>query len=263
MKAMILAAGEGKRMRPLTDTTPKPLLPIQGKAIIEHHMDHLVAAHFEELVINVSYLGEQIVHHVEALIQPSLTVHFSREPDLLETGGGIFNALPLLGSEPFVLVNGDTWTDYPLQNLKLPEGMLAHLVLVDNPPEHLSGDFAFSTDSHPELQSSSLPPNQPPKPLSKIQPKLPPKLHSKLPPKLQGVLKEQGDVQYTYSGIAVLHPKLFAGCEPGRYALPPLLRNAMRAGEVTGELYQGRWFDIGTPQRLHEINALLAETDEF
>ena len=238
MKAMILAAGEGKRMRPLTDTMPKPLLPIQGKAIIELHIEQLVAAHFEELVINVSYLGEQIVRHVEALIQPSLKVHFSRETHLLETGGGIFNALPLLGREPFVLVNGDIWTDYPLQDLKLPEGMLAHLVLVDNPPQHLSGDFAFSDELDSKLHSCS---------------------HGI---KQHGVLKAQGDVQYTYSGIAVLHPKLFDGCEKGRFTLPPLLRNAMRLGAVTGEVYQGRWFDIGTPQRLQAINALLAEADE-
>ncbi|PCJ17641.1 MAG: mannose-1-phosphate guanylyltransferase [Gammaproteobacteria bacterium] len=238
MKAMILAAGEGKRMRPLTDTMPKPLLPIQGKAIIEHHLDRLALAGFEQCVINVSYLGEDIVNYLDARVKPALNVQFSREAEPLETGGGIFNALPLLGSKPFVLVNGDVWTDYPFQGLALPKGMLAHMVLVENPPQHVGGDFAFAPAS--EQTASQANGSE-----SRGQPR-------------RGLLMTEGEEQYTYSGIAVLDPLLFAGCQPGYFPLPPLFRKAMQSGQVSGELYQGRWFDIGTPTRLDEINQLLA-----
>lgn len=241
MKVMILAAGEGKRMRPLTHSVPKPMLPIQGKPLIEHHLDRLVAAQFQRFVINVSYLGEQIVRHVEALIQAPLTVDFSQEQALLETGGGIYKALPLLGRDPFVLINGDVWTDYPLEELALPEGMLAHLVLVPNPPQHPEGDFAFTDVSDGNKEDAV--------PLRGGERKSAPR----------GLLKSEGAVQYTYAGFAVVDPELFEGCHGGRFPLPPLLRRAMQQGKVSGELYQGQWYDIGTPQRLEEINLFLSK----
>ena len=216
MKAMILAAGRGKRMRPLTDHTPKPLLPVAGQPLIVHHLDALRAAGFTDLVINTGHLGEQLPVALGDGRDWGVQITWSPEPpDALETGGGIFQALPLLGPEPFLVVNGDVWSDYPLARLpRVPVG-LAHLVLVTNPPHHAKGDFFLAQN---------------------------------------GRVAEQGEPKLTFSGISVLRPELFAGCTAGRFPLGPLLRQAMATGQVSGECYGGHWRDIGTPERLAELD---------
>lgn len=222
MKAMILAAGRGERMRPLTEHTPKPLLRAGGKALIEHQLDSLAAAGVSEVVINLAHLGEQIPAALGDGHAFGLRIVYSREGDTpLETGGGIQRALPLLGAEPFLVINGDVWTDYPLQCLCPPSLSpmgLAHLVLVDNPSHHPQGDFALSG----------------------------------------GSLHLDGDSCLTYSGIGVYRPELFAGVRPGAFPLAPLLREAMRAGQVSGEHYRGAWMDIGTPARLRDLDRRLS-----
>ena len=213
---MILAAGRGERMRPLTDHTPKPLLPVAGQPLIVHQMTALRAAGIAELVINTGHLGTQLTSVLGDGGTWGLRIVYSPEPpDALETGGGIFQALPLLGSEPFLVVNGDVWTDYPFVRLPAAPVGLAHLVLVDNPSHHPVGDFALCDD---------------------------------------GQVGETGAARLTFSGISVLRPELFADCAPGRFPLGPLLRRAMTDGQVTGEHYRGGWRDIGTPQRLAELD---------
>jgi N-acetyl-alpha-D-muramate 1-phosphate uridylyltransferase len=218
MKAMILAAGRGERMRPLTDTTPKPLLPVAGRPLIAHHLEALHAAGVREVVINLSWLGEQIAEQLGDGARYGLRLHYSHEGEpALETGGGIFKALPLLGPEPFLVVNGDVWTDYPFERLlQAPRGV-AHLVLVPNPTHHPEGDFALAGER----------------------------------------LVLDGE-RLTFSGIGVYRPELFEGCAPGAFALAPLLRKAAAAGQVSGEAFAGRWYDIGTPARLQTLEALLA-----
>lgn len=215
MKAMILAAGRGERMRALTDDTPKPLLRIGGQTLIEHHVHALAQAGITELVINHAYHGEQLVRALGDGNAYGVSITWSPESgDALETGGGIFNALPLLGEAPFLVVNADVWTDYPFKGLPdAPDG-LAHLVMVDNPAHHPDGDFALSN----------------------------------------GQLSQQGPHRLTFSGIGVYRPALFADCTPGAFPLAPLLRAAMDKDAVSGEHYTGRWFDIGTPERLAEVN---------
>ncbi len=216
MKAMILAAGRGERMRPLTDHTPKPLLPIAGKSLIVHHLEALRAAGITELVINTGHLGAQLPAALGDGRNWDVRIVWSSEPpEALETGGGVFQALPLLGPEPFLVVNGDVWSDYPFIRLPRSPTGLAHLVLVENPLHHPDGDFAFVDD---------------------------------------GMLSESGPQRFTFSGISVLRPELFADCAPGRFPLGPLLRRAMAAGQVSGEHYAGAWRDIGTPQRLAELD---------
>ncbi len=219
MKAMILAAGRGERMRPLTDRTPKPLLTVGGKPLIQYHLEALARAGVRDIVINHAHLGAQIEQALGDGSRFGVLIHYSPEPEgALETGGGIFQALPLLGPAPFLVVNGDIWTDYPFERLpERPQG-LAHLVLVGNPPHHPQGDFA---------------------------------LHD-------GQVLEDGGHRLTFSGIGVYVPALFAGCEPGRFPLAPLLRRAMAGGQVGGEHYRGRWVDVGTPGRLAELDAMLS-----
>lgn len=215
MKAMILAAGRGERMRPLTDHTPKPLLPVAGRPLIVHQLTALRAAGIAELVINTGHLGAQLTSVLGDGGTWGLHIAYSPEPpDALETGGGIFQALPLLGSEPFLVINGDVWTDYPFVRLPAAPVGLAHLVLVDNPSHHPVGDFSLRS----------------------------------------GRVEETGAARLTFSGISVLRPELFADCAPGRFPLGPLLRRAMTDGRVTGEYYRGGWRDIGTPQRLAELD---------
>ncbi len=220
MRSMILAAGRGERMRPLTDTTPKPLLEAGGQTLIEYHLQALKRAGIEEVVINHAWLGEKI----EALLgtgeRHGLHIRYSPEaPTALETAGGIIQALPLLGDEPFLVVNGDIWTDYPFERLPdQPEG-LAHLVMVDNPPQHPEGDFVLS----------------------------------------RGQLRPEGPgPRLTFSGIGVYRPELFAGLAPGVRPLAPLLVEAMAQGQVSGEHYQGQWSDVGTPERLEALRRQLA-----
>ena len=219
MKAMILAAGKGERMRPLTLHTPKPLVPVAGQALIEYHLRALAAAGVREVVINHAWLGQQIEEHLGDGGRFGLRICYSPEGEPLETGGGIFKALPLLGDNPFVVVNGDIWTDYDFAALRQPLAGLAHLVLVDNPLHHPTGDFC--------LRDAQVQDAQP------------------------------GQDTLTYSGIAVLSPGLFNGAEGGAFKLAPLLRNAMAAGRVTGERLQGHWVDVGTHERLAEAELLI------
>ncbi|OLF51553.1 N-acetylmuramate alpha-1-phosphate uridylyltransferase MurU [Pseudomonas chlororaphis] len=220
MKAMILAAGKGERMRPLTLTTPKPLIRAAGVPLIEYHLRALARAGFSEIVINHAWLGQQIEDHLGDGSRFGLSICYSPEGEPLETGGGIFRALPLLGDEPFLVVNGDVWTDYDFRRLNRPQAALAHLVLVDNPAHHTAGDFILGEDA---LVRDS----------------------------------EPGAQTLTYSGIAVLHPDLFEGCAAGAFKLAPLLRKAMAAGQVSGERLLGHWVDVGTHERLAEVETLL------
>jgi len=217
MKAMILAAGRGERMRPLTDLTPKPLLEVCGKPLIVHHIERLAAAGCREIVINHAHLGTQIEDALGDGSLWGLSIRYSAEGTALETGGGIYKALPLLAPEPFLVLNGDIWADLDLSRLRLADGLLAHLVLVDNPPHHPNGDFALRN----------------------------------------GQVLNQGEARYTFSGIAVYHPDLFRNCPPGAFPLAPLLRRATPRGLVSGEHHSGSWFDIGTPERLRRLDRLL------
>ncbi len=217
MKAMILAAGRGERMRPLTDHTPKPLLEVAGRRLIEYHIQNLVAAGITELVINHAHLGGQIETALGDGSAYGAAIQYSAEEEALETAGGIFNALPLLGDAPFVVVNGDVWTDYPFQLLPGSIEELAHLVLVNNPEHNPQGDFA--------LQGNRV--------------------------------KVDGEPKFTFSGISIIRPELFAGCQAGAFPLAPLLRQVMLSGKVTGEHYRGEWCDVGTPERLQYLDQAL------
>lgn len=219
MKAMILAAGKGERLRPLTLHTPKPLVRAGGVPLIEYHLRAIKSAGFEDVVINHAWLGQQIEDYLGNGRELGLKIGYSPEGEPLETGGGIFSALPLLGEQPFLVVNGDIWVDFDFSSLMKPIKGLAHLVLVDNPPHHPGGDFSL-VDGQVHDDAT--------------QPRL------------------------TYSGIAVLHPQLFAGCTAGAFKLAPLLRDAMAKGLVTGERFAGRWVDVGTHERLAEVEQLLA-----
>lgn len=219
MKVMLLAAGRGERMRPLTDTTPKPLLKAGPRTLIEHHLHALAAAGHRDIVINVAWLGEQIQRLVGDGRRYGVSVQYSEEPyPPLETAGGIVQALPLLGAAPFAVINADIWTDYPFTRLPTQIEGQAHLILVDNPEHHRQGDFALANHF---------------------------------------VLSE-GETRYTYSGMGVYHPRMFASLAPGRRPLAPLLREAMKQQQVTGEHYPGCWHDIGTPERLAELDAQLS-----
>lgn len=219
MKAMILAAGKGERMRPLTLTTPKPLIRVGGVPLIEYHLRALAKAGFSEIVINHAWLGQQIEDHLGDGSGFGVSIRFSPEGEPLETGGGIFRALPLLGDDAFVVVNGDIWTDYDFSALRRPLEGLAHLVLVDNPEHHPDGDFILADG----------------------------KVHDGQAP---------AD-NLTYSGIAVLHPRLFDGCTGGAFKLAPLLRTAMAEGRVSGEHLKGHWVDVGTHERLAQVETLI------
>jgi MurNAc alpha-1-phosphate uridylyltransferase len=219
MKAMILAAGKGERLRPLTLHTPKPLVRAAGVPLIEYHVRALAAAGFTELVINHAWLGQQIEDYLGDGARFGVSIVYSAEGEPLETGGGIFQALPLLGEQPFVLVNGDVFTDYPFAELRRSLTGLAHLVLVANPDHHAGGDFCLQAGQVSDAQ--------------------------------------EGQSNLTYSGMAVLSPDLFAGCQPGAFKLAPLLRKAMAAGQISGEQFAGCWVDVGTHERLAEVERLL------
>lgn len=219
MKAMILAAGKGERLRPLTLHTPKPLVRAAGVPLIEYHVRALAAAGFTELVINHAWLGQQIEDYLGDGARFGVRIAYSAEGEPLETGGGIFKALSLLGDQPFVLVNGDIFTDYPFAQLRRPLSGLAHLVLVANPTHHAGGDFCLQGGQVSDAQA--------------------------------------GEGNLTYSGLAVLSPALFAECQPGAFKLAPLLRQAMAAGQVSGEQFAGCWVDVGTHERLAEVERLL------
>ena len=222
MKAMILAAGRGERLRPLTDTLPKPLLRVAGKSLLEYHLNALRDAGIRQVVINLGYRGQQIADTIGDGHNYNLSISYSHEPEeALETGGGIFQALPLLGEQPFLLISADIWTNYNFAQLSARASGLeghAHLVLVANPPHHLDGDFALSQN---------------------------------------GQISNQGTQCLTYSGLAILHPQLFAGQSAGRYPVAPLLRSACDKGLVSGEYFSGQWHDVGTLERLKVLEQSL------
>jgi MurNAc alpha-1-phosphate uridylyltransferase len=219
MHAMILAAGRGERMRPLTDSRPKPLLEAAGKPLIIHHIERLAAAGCRDIVINHAHLGAQIEDALGDGARWGTRIRYSPEGTALETGGGIFKALPLLGRGPFLVLNGDIWTDLDFARLELAAGLLAHLVLVDNPPHNPRGDFALN----------------------------------------DGRVSSEGSPRYTFSGIGIYRPELFRDCSPGAFPLAPLLRAAMARGLVSGEHHPGLWLDIGTPERLQALDRMLKD----
>ena len=213
MKAMILAAGRGERMGTLTQYTPKPLLPINGCSLIEYHLYKLAQVGITDIVINVAYRGSKIMAQLGDGSRYGVKIQYSQEAAPLGTGGGIYNALPLLGDEPFIVISSDIWSDYDYSHLTKPMDHLAHLLLVDNPPFHPRGDFAL----------------------------------------YQGKVSAHGLAKLNFSGIGVYHPHLFQTCQSGKYEVLPLLLDAMHIGQVTGEYYSGPWFNVGTPDVLQQL----------
>lgn len=227
MRAMILAAGRGQRMRELTATTPKPLLKIGQAYLIEHSILALKKAGIVEIVINVSYHRERIIQALGNGSRYGVTITYSEEPERLETGGGIVQALPLLGNSPFIVISSDIVTDFPLQTMRhLPASTLAHLILVPNPPYHLQGDFGVSGQ---HIDRS-------------VQP------------------------TYTYANVGLFDPRLFEQCKPDYFKLTDLLFPAIDAKKITGEIYHGLWYNIGTPEDLQiaqsdaALHTLLTDT---
>lgn len=222
MKAMILAAGYGKRLRPLTDKTPKPMIPVAGKPLLQHHIERLVAMGITEVVINISWLSEQIEAYFGDGANFGITISWSREPSPLETGGGILNALPLLGDKPFLLINGDIWTDFPLleaKNIILGSNQSAWLLLVNNPQHNPEGDFGLKN----------------------------------------GLVSYQPDLKYTFSGISVFRPELVAeyalkNTNTVCFPLRDILRPAIEAESIIGSVYSGDWCDVGTEERYQHLN---------
>ncbi|GAB3364301.1 nucleotidyltransferase family protein [Lysobacter rhizosphaerae] len=233
MKALIFAAGLGERMRPLTNHTPKPLLVAGGKSLIAWHLEKLAAIGVRDVVINTSWLAEQFPATLGNGERWDLRLHYSYEgPTPLETGGGMLHALPLLGEQPFLLVNGDVWTDYDFGKLPREPAGLAHLVMVDRPPQAAHGDFVLDPD---------------------------------------GLVRSDGEQRLTYAGLGIYRPQLLdhwralssdAGVDevPPRFRLAPILRAHMGKGHVHGEHHRGRWTDVGTPQRLAQLDAALASS---
>ena len=236
MKALIFAAGLGERMRPLTDTTPKPLLAVGGKPLVEWHLEKLAAIGVRDVVINISWLAEQFPARLGDGSRWGLRIRYSHEGAMpLETGGGMLHALPLLGDghgsdEAFLLVNGDIWTDFDFARLPREPDGLAHLVMVDRPPQATQGDFALDADGH---------------------------------------VRSDGEHSLTYAGLGVFRPRLLDGWRaysrdaraddsPPRFRLAPILRAHMATGAIRGEHHRGRWTDVGTPERLGALNAELA-----
>ncbi len=215
MKAMVLAAGRGERMRPLTDTVPKPLLTVHGKPLIVHQIEALAKAGITDLVVNTGAMGKQISDYLGKGDRFDVHIQYSHEGDNpLETAGGIIKALQYLGDGPFIVTNADVYTDFDYANLPELIEMDAHIILVCNPSHNYDGDFALE----------------------------------------QGKIVNRGEVKYTYSGIGVYSSKLFQNCPSGPYPLAPLLRQSAQAGHLSGELYEGMWTDVGTVERLRDIN---------
>jgi MurNAc alpha-1-phosphate uridylyltransferase len=216
MRAMILAAGRGERLRPLTDKLPKPLLEVRGKTLIAHHLENLASAGFREVVINLSHLGDMIRDTVGDGSDWDLNINYSQEPpEALETGGGIQQALPMLGESPFAVINGDIFCQYPLGRLRAIKCDQVHLVLVPNPEHNPDGDFSLSG----------------------------------------GYVGLTAQPCHTFSGISVYHPRFFATSDPGRFSVKPLLRAAAALQLVTGEIYRGEWHDVGTVERLEALRS--------
>jgi len=214
--AMILAAGRGERLRPMTDTTPKPMLPVRGQPLIERLVMALARAGMERIVINLAWLGARISEYLGDGARYGVSIVYSEErPRALETAGGIFRALPLLAPGPFAVVNGDVYTDFPFESLQIAAAQDAHLVLVPNPTQHPQGDFGLD----------------------------------------EGLALAAAANKYTFSGIAAYRSTFFAGCSDGVFPLKPLLLRSMAAKRCSAELYTGVWQDIGTPERLRALNA--------
>lgn len=219
MKAMVLAAGRGERLRPFTDTVPKPLIEVGGRPLIAWHLAALARAGFRDVVVNLSWLAQKLRTALGDGRDFGLTLHYLDEgPVALETGGGILNALPLLGPAPFLVVSADIFTDLDFARLSLEPAALAHLVLVPNPAHHPRGDFGLEGD--------------------------------------RVVLSEE---RLTYGNVGIYRPEFFEGCTPGRFPLVEPLKRAITRGAVRGELFSGRWSDVGTPGRLSELNRRLAQ----
>jgi MurNAc alpha-1-phosphate uridylyltransferase len=225
MKVMLLAAGKGERMQPLTTHTPKPLLQAGGQSLLEHLIRKLAAHNFTDLVINHAWLGQQLEDTFGDGSALGVKIEWSRETEPLETAGGIIKALPLLGDAPFAVVNGDIWTDYPFSNLRkaLVAQDQVHLVLVANPAHHLKGDFILTDEGRLGMPATAGIPAS----------------------------------TFTYSGIGVFHPGLFADVKEKQYPLLPLLKQAIAHQQASGSLFAGEWIDIGTPQRLHQLDQQL------
>jgi len=221
MKAMVLAAGRGERLRPITDTLPKPLVTVAGKPLIVYHLEALARAGVHDVVINLSWLPDKLRAALRDGSDYGVRISYTDEgPVALETGGGIFNALPLLGPGPFLVVNGDTFTDIDFGGLLAGAegdsraGALARLVLVPNPIQHPRGDFGLEGDRVVERETN----------------------------------------RFTYSGVGVYRPEFFEGCSPGKFPMLPLLKRAIAAGRLAGQLHTGEWCDVGTPRRLAELD---------
>jgi len=214
---MVLAAGRGERMRPITDRIPKPLVPVAGKPLIAYHLESLARAGVTQIVINLAYRGSQIRDALGDGAAYGVSISYSDEgPEPIETGGGIFKALPLLGPEPFLVVNGDVWTDFDFARMPaLAAGAHAHLVMVPNPPHVARGDFGVDGDYVVERETE----------------------------------------RFTYSGLGVYTAEFFAGCQPGKFPLLPLLKKAIAGRKLRGHVYRGVWLDIGTPERLAALDA--------
>ncbi|PCI07135.1 MAG: mannose-1-phosphate guanylyltransferase [Gammaproteobacteria bacterium] len=219
MKAMILAAGRGDRLRPLTDATPKPLIKVAGKSLIEYHLTNLASAGFKEIIINTAWLAEKIHTELGDGSNYGVTITYSDEGEALETAGGIIHALPLLGDEPFLVINGDIWCDFEFSNLPtINVNVLAHLILVKNPQHNATGDFALQT----------------------------------------GLVRNTGDIMYTYSGIGIYQTDFFKNQASGRVALGSVIREKNDNNLVSGQLHHGRWTDVGTLERLQVLKKELS-----
>jgi MurNAc alpha-1-phosphate uridylyltransferase len=219
MKAMILAAGRGERLRPLTDETPKPLIKVAGRSLIEYHIDNLAKAGIKEIVINTAWLADRIHKQLGDGSEYGVSIRYSDEGTALETAGGIINALPLLGDDPFLVVNGDIWCDFDFTSIaELSPQVQAHLVLVENPGHNHTGDFSLQ----------------------------------------HGMIKNTGEPMYTFSGIGIYSKDFFTGQESGISPLAPLIRSKCEENLVSGQLHAGRWTDVGTIERLQELDIQLA-----
>ena len=215
MKAMILAAGRGERLRPLTDDVPKSLVEVRGETLLARHLENVRNAGIESVVINLGWLGEKIIERVGSGGAFGLDIVYSDERgDVLETGGGIHKALPMLGADPFLVVNADIYTDMPVPGATLADDHLGHLVMVPTPDYREHGDFDI----------------------------------------VDGLVRNGERPPYTFSGVAIYRPELFDGCEAGRFPLAPILREAADSGKLSGSVYEGLWADIGTPERLAALS---------
>ncbi len=215
---MLLAAGRGSRLRPWTDKTPKPLLPVAGKPLIVHHLEKLAAAGFTEIIINVSHLGKQIEQALGNGNQFGMQIYYSRETTALETGGGVYNVLHLLGTDPFLVINADIYTDFPFTHTPSLHNALGHIVLVNNPTHNLKGDYHLTQDYKIALQ---------------------------------------GLPKFTFSGIGIYTAELFRDCSPGVFRLPTVFESAISTRQLSGEIYSGLWCDVGTIDRWQTLEKSL------